>query len=273
MQKNIPGVYASTKKSGSPYFRSSITFKGKHISLGGFDNETDAHRAYLQARLLLKDRERTILDYKSPSPLSFEKWVCLINFRDNGIYISNPIYIMRRMFLYYLSPTEILKFDADELFFYSSHKIMRRGKHFFAADYGLQVNILNRYGIRSYAVPGRDYVFANGDELDLRSSNLKIINRYMGVMKKTVNNRICYRSRIHIKGNFIIGDYDTEEEAAIAYNKAVDVLKAKGINKNYTRNYIEDLSKDEYREIYEKINISEKILRYAQDDKKAQDNR
>ena len=264
MPQNHSGVYTSKTKSGSLYFRSSVTYKGKHISLGSFDNETDAHRAYVQTRLLLKDKSCGILDHKSPSPLSFEKWVSLINFRDNGIYIANPIYIMRRMFLYYLSPTEVLKFDADELFFYSSHKIMRRGRHFFAADYGLQVNILNRYGIRSYAVAGRDYKFLNGDELDFRSANIQVINRYVGVTKENVKNRVVFRARIHVRGNFIVGDYETEDEAAVAYNKAVDVLKEQGVNKNYTKNYIESLSCDEYREVYGRIKISEKILRFAQ---------
>lgn len=262
MLQTSAGVYPATKKDGSSYFRSSITYRGKHISLGGFDNDIDAHRAYIQAGLLLRDNTFGILDYK-PSPLSFEKWVSLINFRDNGIYISNPIYIMRRMFLYYLSPSEILKFDADELFFYSSHKIMRRGKHYFAADYGLQVNLLNRYGIRSYAVEGRDYLFNNGDNLDFRAANITIINRYVGVTKEVKRGLIYYRSRIHVNGNFKIGDYDTEDEAAVAYNKAVDILKENGVDKNYTKNYLEHLSAEEYQEIYEYVRISEKILNYS----------
>ena len=259
MSANVQGVYASKKKSGSSYFRSSITYKGKHISLGGFDTETDAHRAYLQARLIINDPGCSILDYKAPSPLSFEKWVSLINFRDNGIYISNPVYIMRKMFLYYLNPNEILKFDADELFYYSSHKVMRRGKHFFAADYGLQVNILNRYGIRSYAVPGRDYIFLNGDDLDFRSGNISIINRYTGVTKHTSKGTLCYRCRIHIKGNIIVGDYETETEAAVAYNKAVDILKKRGSLKNYAQNYIDDISAREYADLYNSISISQKL--------------
>ncbi len=259
MSANTQGVYASRKKSGSSYFRSSITFKGKHISLGGFDTETEAHRAYLQARLIISDHSCGILDYKAPSPLSFEKWVSLINYRDNGIYIANPVYIMRRMFFYYLSPTDILKFDADELFYYSSHKIMRRGKHFFAADYGLQVNILNRYGIRSYAVPGRDYIFLNGDELDFRSANISIINRFNGVTKQTKKGLVSYRCRIHIRGSIVVGDYETETEAAIAYNKAVDLLKMRGFSRNYTLNYIDDISAKEYADLYSSITISQKL--------------
>ena len=264
MSSDTTGVYPAKKKDGSTYYRASVTYRRKHISLGSFDTATAAHRAYNQARLILNDKSCGILDHHEPSALSFEKWVSLINFRDNGIYISNPIYIMRKMFFYYLSPADILKFDADELFFYSSHKIMRRGKHFFAADYGLQINILNRYGIRSYAVPGRDYKFLNGDELDFRSANIQVINRYVGVTKENVKNRTVFRARIHVRGNFIVGDYETEEEAAVAYNKAVDVLTEQGVDKNYTKNYIENLSSEEYREVYGRIKISEKILRFAQ---------
>lgn len=36
---------------------------------------------------------------------------------------------------------------------------MRRGGHLFVADYGMQVNILNRYGIKNYAVKDKDYIF------------------------------------------------------------------------------------------------------------------
>ncbi len=39
------GVYAATKKDGTQYYRSSITFKSKHISLGSFPTETEAARA------------------------------------------------------------------------------------------------------------------------------------------------------------------------------------------------------------------------------------
>ena len=92
-------------------------------------------------------------------PSFFWKWVILINFRDNGIYFGTPIYARTKFFYYYLSPTYVLKFDIDDLFYYSSRKIMKRNGHLFVADYGMQVNILNRYGIRNFAVPGKDYIF------------------------------------------------------------------------------------------------------------------
>ena len=37
--KNLPGVFKAQKKNGDIYYRSSITFRSKHISLGSFDND------------------------------------------------------------------------------------------------------------------------------------------------------------------------------------------------------------------------------------------
>ena len=42
----LPGVYLATKKDGTVYYRSSITYRSKHISLGSFSTEEDAHCAY-----------------------------------------------------------------------------------------------------------------------------------------------------------------------------------------------------------------------------------
>ncbi len=153
----LPGVYQAKKKDNTIYFRSSITYSGKHISLGSFDTEEKAHEAYLYAGRLLAGKEITLTSYKKENPvLSFSKWVSLINFRDNGIYIKTPIYLFQKYFHYYFSPENYLIFDTDDLFYYSTRTISRRGGHLFVADYGMQVNILSRYGIKNYAVAGRD---------------------------------------------------------------------------------------------------------------------
>ena len=185
-----------------------------------------------------------------------------MNFRDNGLYFATPIYVRGKFFYYYLSPSYVLKFDIDNLFFYSSHKIMKRGEHLFVADYGMQINILNRHGIRSYSVPGRDYVFLNGDETDFRSANLKIINRYQGVLRIESKGRTRYKARINLPGYYIIGTYATEDEAAIAYNKAIDILRKNGVTRNYTPNYLEGLSPAVYADIYARLKISDKIYNY-----------
>ena len=49
----LSGVYQAKKKDDTIYFRSSITYSGKHISLGSFDTEEMAHEAYLYACRLL----------------------------------------------------------------------------------------------------------------------------------------------------------------------------------------------------------------------------
>ena len=245
MNAMLKGVYLARKKDNSIYYRASITYRRKHISLGSFDTEDSANRAYEEA-----DR------------LPFEKWVILLNFRDNGLYFATPIYVRGKFFYYYLSPSYVLKFDIDNLFFYSSHKIMKRGEHLFVADYGMQLNILNRHGIRSYSVPGRDYVFLNGDETDFRSANLKIINRYQGVLRIESKGRTRYKARINLPGYYIIGTYATEDEAAIAYNKAIDILRKNGVTRNYTPNYLEGLSPAVYADIYAHLKISDKIYNY-----------
>ena len=259
MQK---GVYEAQKKDNSTYYRASITYKTKHISLGSYTCEADAHQAYMEASEILNDKDKSIHHYFDNSKLLFEKWVILINYRDNGIYLGTPIYARRKFFYYYLSPTIILKFDIDDLFYYSSHKIMKRNGHYFVADYGMQVNILNRHGIRNFAVAGKDYIFLNGDDTDFRNENIKIINRYQGVSVVTQKGKTKYKAKINVPGYYVIGTYPSEIEAAIAYNKAIDILKRIGINKQYIPNYIDGLSPALYADIYSRLKISDKIINY-----------
>lgn len=259
---HMKGVFPAHKKDGTPYFRASLTFRGRHISLGSFDTPEAAHQAYREGQQLLSHPDKTLLHYRETSPLSFEKWVCLLNFRDNGIYFGTPIYMGQRLFYYHLSPARTLKFDLDDLFYYSSHKIMCRGNHYFVADYGMQVNLVSRYGIKNYAVEGRDFRFINGDSTDFRRENLEILNRYHGVSLTKKNGQCRYTVRIHIRGNFLVGRYSSEEEAAIAYNKAIDILHKNGVHKNYTPNFIEGLPPSRYADIYTRVNISPGIQNY-----------
>lgn len=263
MDNRMPeGVFPARRKDGTAYYRASLTCQGKHISLGSHPTPEDAHAAYLEGKRLLHDPALTPEHCTLAHSLSFDKWICLINYRDNHIYFSTPIYVGRKMFYYYLSPAEALKFDLDDLFFYSSHKIMRRGNHYFVADYGSQLSIVSRYGIRPYARPGTDYRFLNGDPLDFRRENLEILNSYHGVTAEKKNGQYLYTVRIHIHGNYLVGRYPDELTAAIAYNRAVDILKKNGVRKNFPTNYIEDLSPRRYAEIYSSVRISEKICGY-----------
>ncbi len=258
----LDGVCPSTKKDGTAYFRASLTHKRKHISLGSYETPQCAHKAYLEGQRLLSDSGVGLMHYHASSPLPFEKWVSLINFRDNGIYFGKPIYVGQKLFYYYMSPTQILKFDMDDLFYYSSHKIMCRGNHYFVADYGMQVNLVSRYGIKNYAVEGKDFRFINGDPTDFRRENLEILNTYHGVRAENKNGQYVYTVRIHIYGSNLVGRYSSEEEAAIAYNKAIDILHKNGIRKNYTPNYIEGMSPSRYADIYTRVEISPRIVNY-----------
>lgn len=263
MTGKVAGVYETCLKDGTKSFRASITFRGKHIALGSFADEKTAGRVYLQAQKVLTDSTCELSSYRKNQSLPFEKFVVLINFRDKGLYIPTPIYLEKKYFFYYLSPHHALIFDIDDLFYYSSHKIMKRGSHLFVADYGSQISILSRYGIRSYAVEGRDYRFANGNSNDLRYENIEVLNRYHGVRQYAERGFLKYKAVIHVNGDFVVGKYNTENEAAIAYNKAADILKKNGYDRNYMLNYIEDLSAAQYAEIYTRIKISPKIMKLS----------
>ena len=256
------GVYETTKKDGSVYYRAGITIGGKHISLGGFDSAEIAGQVYLDAGRVFNS-DMKIEDYaENRLAIPFRKYVALINYRDNGIYFKTPVYLYRKYFEYYLDINDCLKFDADDLFYYTTHSIMRRGSHLFVADFGMQTNILSRYGIREHAVCGRDYYFSNGDSTDYRYGNVVIINPYHGVLHFVKNGRDYYKVKIHINGDYVVGTYSSPEEAAIAYNKAADILRAAGCKKSFPENYPESLNAITYASIYNSVRISRKIQDY-----------
>ena len=261
---NLPGVFEAKKKDGTLYYRSSITYKKKHISLGSFPHREAASACYRQAGQLIANYDIRLEDYQEDSPLSFEKWVVLLNFRDNNIYFHTPIYVRKSFFHYYLSPRIYLTFDMEDLFFYSSHKISQRKGHLFVADYGMQLTLTDRYGIKSYGVEGRDYRFINGDNHDFRYENIEILNSYHGVERIPHRGKECYRAKINLKGYHIIGYYKTALEAAIAYNKTIDMLKKAGCNKNFLINEIEGISPSLYADIYSKIKISRSLFSLSQ---------
>ena len=266
---NKKGVFTAKKKNGETYFRASMTAGGRHISLGSFSDEESASAAYKEGCRLLRDggSGQTIADLESichTHILPYNKIVILLNLRDNGIYLRSPIYIYPGYFYYFLSASEHLTFDKEDLFYYSTRRIMKRGSHLFVADYGMQVTITGRYGIRPFAVPGRDYRFINGDSLDFRYSNIEIINPYHGVLREGPFGMYKYKAVIHLNGNFIIGTYDDPDTAAIAYNKAADLCKNAGIKKEFPVNFIETKSPREYADIYESTDISGKLRDYLE---------
>lgn len=263
MAEKFQGVYEARKKDNSIYYRASLTHRGKHVSLGSYETAKAARKAYLFSAKLLREGDQKIIDYdEKKCPIPFDKWVLLINMRDNGMYCNGPIYLRNRYFEYYLDPDTVLRFGADELFYYTHHGIQRRGGHLFVADYGMQVNILNRYGIRNFAVKDKDYYFKNGDCYDFRPGNVVVINRYAGVRRDTYRGKNVYTARIHVTADLVVGHYDTETDAAIAYNKAADILRELGVAINFSENYIEDMSSTEYRLRYGRLKVSKRIKSY-----------
>lgn len=258
------GVYQARKKDGSIYYRANIHYKAKHISLGSFSSFDAANAVFVQAKELLADTAAMLPEaFFTYQLIPFEKTVTLLNYRDHGMYLGTPIYLQSpHYFVYYLTPEIELKFDSDDLFYYASHRILQRGGHLYTNDYGMQVTLLSRYGIKNYAVAGVDYKFVNGDCHDFRYENIHNINPYYGVNRLDENGRISYLTRIHINGNYQIGIYNSEVDAAIAYNKAVDLAKSAGIDRNYPTNYIAGLSASEYADIYTRIKVSKAYRKY-----------
>ena len=52
---HFEGVFPAVKKNGEAYFRASLTYRRKHISLGSFSTAELAHAAYREGRRLLTD--------------------------------------------------------------------------------------------------------------------------------------------------------------------------------------------------------------------------
>lgn len=257
----LKGAFKTSLKNGKEYYRSSITYRNKHISLGSYDEEISAHKAYLNAKDIINDKSITIDSYTDGYVLDYDKFISLVNFRDTKVYFKNPIYLEKSFFTYHHSPSVSYKFDIDDLFFFAEHKISKRGNHLFYADYGMQINLMSRYGIKSHAVLNRDYRFINGDIYDFRYDNIEIINRYNGIRKVKRGVYTKYIAKILVNGLYTIGTYDNEIEAAIAYNKAADIIKKKLVHKNFRPNYIENLSPKEYARIYLTVPISDRIYK------------
>ena len=126
----------------------------------------------------------------------------------------------------------------------------------------MQYGILARYGIKNFAVAGKDYTFANGDEYDYRYSNIIVINKYHGVTLVEKSGIPHHEARIHINGEYLIGRFPTDSEAAVAYNKAVDAATDAGIEKNFIQNYVLEYTPKEYADVYTAIKLPQKYLEY-----------
>lgn len=219
---------------------------------------TDAQEALDEAARLCTLTTGTI-DFNLKH-LDYKKIVCLCNYRDYSMYIKNPIYLQDGYFSYYLTPQLILLFDNKDLLFFSTYKIYKRGQYLYTQDSVSQQSILSRLGLPMHSIPNRDYRFKNGNCYDFRRSNLEIINNYKGVQKKERATEILYIATIYTDKTITIGHYKTEVEAAIAYNKAIDILSSTGqTSKEYIPNFIPFITRSEYNAIYNSLSISPRL--------------
>ncbi len=137
----MTGVYEARKKNGEIYYRASFTYKNKHISLGSSSDKAFCHAMYNEACEIINnssdhwiDTDRRTTSYNEAMTLSLDKYISIINFRDNNIYIKTPIYMCHKYFLYFLKEHEVLQFSTDDLFYYSNQTIMSRGGYYFVND-------------------------------------------------------------------------------------------------------------------------------------------
>ena len=50
----LPGIATAYHTDGTIYYRASVTYNNKHISLGSYEDPVTGYNAYKQASLLLK---------------------------------------------------------------------------------------------------------------------------------------------------------------------------------------------------------------------------
>ncbi|MDF2593992.1 MAG: hypothetical protein K0R69_333 [Clostridia bacterium] len=246
-------IYPSLKNNITRY-KVYFVYQSKKIYLGLFDTSLSAENALQEAREIMEG-SIDIADYTCTS-IDYKKFITLCNFRDRHVYIKNPIYIHDSYFCYYLSKDIVLIFDMKDLLFFSTYKICKRGNYIYTQDSITQQSILSRFGLPPHSVCGIDYTFKNGNSYDFRRENLEIINTYKGVVHKVKNGECIYIAKIFINQNVVIGHYSSSLEAAIAYNKAVDILLKNDQGRDYIKNVIPYLTLTEYNQIYDRLDIS-----------------
>ena len=97
------------------------------------------------------------------------------------------------------------------------------------------------------------------DNYDYQYENIVVINNYHGVSYTTHYGKPVYKTVIHVVSNYVVGYYPTALDAAIAYNKAIDILTANGFDKAFMTNYIDSIPASMYAEIYSRVSISDRI--------------
>lgn len=231
-----------------------FVYQSKKIYLGLYDTEELAKNTLREAQEIME--KFMDISHYTCQYINFKKFISLCNLRDRHVYIKNPIYLYDTYFHYYLSKDVFLTFDIKDLLFFSTYKICKRGNYIYTQDSITQQSILCRFGIHQHSIYGVDYKLKNGNMYDFRRENIEIINAYKGVTLKEKNGQSVYVAKIFINHDIIIGYYTSQAEAAIAYNKAIDVLTQNGTLRDYIKNTIPYLTLSEYTQIYNRLVIS-----------------
>lgn len=238
-------------------YRVYYLHQSKKIYIGLYNDLEKATHAYDLASRLLNNP--IPLEACDDQIIDFKKCVSLINFRENGIYFNNPIYVYPTYFDYYFSVDCKYTFDLKDLFFLTHNKLCQRGNYLYVTLHSRQENLLRRFGILNHASEGKDYIFKNGNPSDFRRENLHLLNHYIGVSFGKKHGKPTYTSKILFNNYITIGHYDSELEAAIAYNKAVDLLASKCTDSKFIKNDIPYLTRSEYQSLYERIVLSKRF--------------
>lgn len=100
----------------------------------------------------------------------------------------------------------------------------------------------------------------------MRYENIKLLNPYPWCRDcQKLQGSTNIKARITHKRQFCHRNLQHNRKGLhIAYNKAVDMAHAHGIEKNYPENYIESISGKEYADIYTSVTVSNKYLQYLQ---------
>jgi hypothetical protein len=259
----MPYIYPITKNNQITY-RVYYPYYKKKIYLGLYKDLASATHAYDYVDQIMHSQKNLATCVQtSKAFISFHKLIILLNYRDTKLYFNKPIYLDGYFFSYYLDENTKLIFDKEDLFFFSTHTLGKRGGYLYVENGISQTSLLSRFGIPNYSKVGKDYFFKNENPLDFRRENLIVNNTFIGVSKEIKYKKEVYVARITLKNTLIIGYYETATQAAIAYNKAAMLLMDKNPKKQYTLNTLDYLTASEYSQIYESVAVSPRLFTTA----------